>query len=206
MPPLEDAHNSTAHKIMTTARQLFMQRGYSAVSINDIVRAADVTKPTLYYHFAEGKEELFVQMALELVAMMHADMMHAIMSVTGTRAQLLALAEVLLYSNDGDTRMMRREMTEHLSAKNQQRIAAAFWQQVFQPVVALMQQGIDEGGLQGNDANVLATLFMGVMEGFQQFDTGSPTTTELPNDVPLDASALPAQTIVAMFLHGVAAQ
>src|SRR5690348_7361582 len=144
----EPSQNSTAHKIMATARQLFMQRGYSAVSINDIVRAADVTKPTLYYHFPEGKEELFVQMALELVATMAADMQRAVAGVAGTEARLLALAQVLLYSSDGDTRMMRREMSEHLSPKHQRRIAAAFWQQVYQPIVAVMQEGIDADDLE----------------------------------------------------------
>jgi AcrR family transcriptional regulator len=200
------AHNPTAQKIMATARQLFMQRGYSAVSINDIVRGAEVTKPTLYYHFADGKEELFVQMALGLLATMHADMLRAIAAARGTEAQLLALAEVLLYSSDGDTRMMRREMAEHLSPKHQHRIAAAFWQQMFQPVVAVMQGGIDAGDLRGGDAHALAILFMGVMEGFQRPHKPAPAETEPLEGAQLDAAAISAQTILAMFLHGVAAR
>lgn len=202
MPNADIAQNPTARRIMATARQLFMQRGYSAVSISDIVRAAEITKPTLYYHFAEGKEELFTQMALELVATMHADMQRAIAGAPDTRARLHALAGVLLYSNDGDTRLMRREMNEHLSAKHQQRIAAAFWQQVWQPVAAVMQRGIDAGDLKG-DAQVLATLFMGVMEGFQR-PHEPPTAITQPLEAPrLDASGISAKTIVAMFLHGV---
>jgi TetR/AcrR family transcriptional regulator len=202
----EPTQNPTAHKIMATARQLFMQRGYSAVSINDIVRAAAVTKPTLYYHFAEGKEELFVQMALELVATMAADMQRAIAEARGTEAQLLALAQVMLYSNDGDTRMMRREMAEHLSPKHQRRIGVAFYQQLYQPVVAVMQQGIDAGDLKGDNPHMLATLFMGVMEGFQRPDKPQPTLPEPLDGASIGASDLPAQTIVAMFLHGVGKQ
>lgn len=204
MAAQEPSQNPTAHKILATARQLFMQRGYSAVSINDIVRAADVTKPTLYYHFAEGKEELFVQMAVELVATLAADMQRAIAVARGTAAQLLALARVLLYSDDGDTRMMRREMSEHLSPKHQRRIAAAFWQQIYQPVVAVMQQGIDAGDLQGDSSHTLAMLFMGVMEGFQRPHKPPASMTESLEGGRLDASSLPAETILAMFLGGVA--
>ncbi|MFQ3664154.1 MAG: helix-turn-helix domain-containing protein, partial [Chloroflexaceae bacterium] len=48
MPDLEPISSPTAVKIVDAASHLFLQRGYKAVSINDIIRAADVTKPTLY--------------------------------------------------------------------------------------------------------------------------------------------------------------
>ena len=62
-PSATAAYNATALKILNTAAHLFMQLGYRAVSINDIVKATGVTKPTLYYYFPD-KAELFTQMAL----------------------------------------------------------------------------------------------------------------------------------------------
>jgi TetR/AcrR family transcriptional regulator, mexJK operon transcriptional repressor len=41
------------------ARALFFKEGYQGVSVDEIARAAGVSKPTLYHHFG-GKEELFV--------------------------------------------------------------------------------------------------------------------------------------------------
>ncbi|SFS01058.1 TetR/AcrR family transcriptional regulator [Anaeromicropila populeti] len=38
-------------KILECALQLFYQRGYDAVSIQEIVNHAGITKPTLYYYF-----------------------------------------------------------------------------------------------------------------------------------------------------------
>jgi AcrR family transcriptional regulator len=40
-----------ARHIASVAARLFAERGFDATSVRDIVEAADVTKPTLYYHF-----------------------------------------------------------------------------------------------------------------------------------------------------------
>jgi AcrR family transcriptional regulator len=44
-------------QILTTAAELFGERGYDAVSLEDVADALDVTKGSLYYYFA-GKDEL----------------------------------------------------------------------------------------------------------------------------------------------------
>lgn len=46
-----------ARHIASTAARLFAERGYDATSVREIVAAAGVTKPTLYYHF-RSKEGL----------------------------------------------------------------------------------------------------------------------------------------------------
>jgi len=47
------------HVIEHAATELFAQRGYAATTVEDIVRAAGVTKPMLYRHF-ESKQELCI--------------------------------------------------------------------------------------------------------------------------------------------------
>ncbi|WP_210528236.1 TetR/AcrR family transcriptional regulator [Rubellimicrobium arenae] len=46
-------------QILDGARQVFMDQGYDAASMNDICRAAGVSKGTIYVYFS-NKEELFV--------------------------------------------------------------------------------------------------------------------------------------------------
>ncbi|MBB1249846.1 TetR/AcrR family transcriptional regulator [Rhizobium sp. G21] len=48
-------------QILDGAQQVFMQLGYDAASMNDITRAAGVSKGTLYVYFA-NKEDLFAAM------------------------------------------------------------------------------------------------------------------------------------------------
>lgn len=56
---------ATAQRILAAASRLFLERGYDAVSIEDIVRLAGGSKSSLYNLFT-GKEPLFVAVIAEL--------------------------------------------------------------------------------------------------------------------------------------------
>jgi AcrR family transcriptional regulator len=49
---------ATRAALISIARELFAERGYAAVSTEEIVRTAGVTRGALYHHF-DGKRELF---------------------------------------------------------------------------------------------------------------------------------------------------
>ena len=49
---------TTQEKILAEAFKLFLSKGYSGVSINDIIDAVGITKGGFYHHF-KSKEELF---------------------------------------------------------------------------------------------------------------------------------------------------
>jgi len=199
----EPTYGPTAARILMTATRLFMQRGYSAVSINDIVQAADVTKPTLYYHFSD-KEELFVLVAIHMLADMHGTMRRAIAEQSDTRGRLVALAQVLLNEPNGDTRMMRHQAREHLSPERQQRLADAFRRYMVEPLREVMQQGLDNGELTRHSAHDLAMLFLGLMEGFQRQIAPPvvPEHSEIYQAISTDRFS--AETLVDLFLYGAA--
>jgi AcrR family transcriptional regulator len=49
---------ATTEQLVAAARELFAKKGFAGTSIEDIVRAAGVTRGALYHHF-QSKEELF---------------------------------------------------------------------------------------------------------------------------------------------------
>lgn len=55
---------ATRERIRNAAIELFLRKGYEGVSVDEIARASEVSKPTIYAHFA-GKEELFVSLLEE---------------------------------------------------------------------------------------------------------------------------------------------
>ena len=66
--PVEDAapvsrvqrkRGRRVQEILSTAAELFGERGYDAVSLDDVAERLDVTKGSLYYYFP-GKDELAV--------------------------------------------------------------------------------------------------------------------------------------------------
>ena len=56
----DDAEPPKRQAILNAATELFVARGYGAVSMDAIARAADVSKATLYAHF-ESKDRLFAR-------------------------------------------------------------------------------------------------------------------------------------------------
>ncbi|KYG30264.1 TetR/AcrR family transcriptional regulator [Bacillus gaemokensis] len=50
----------TKSLIIDTATNLFQQKGYKSVGLNEILKACNVTKGALYHHFPNGKEELLI--------------------------------------------------------------------------------------------------------------------------------------------------
>ncbi len=53
MSTRSEATAQTRERLLDEALTLFSQRGYAATGIRDILRAAGVTQPTLYHHFAD---------------------------------------------------------------------------------------------------------------------------------------------------------
>ena len=59
---------SARERLLREAADLFSRKGYAATSVGEIVAAAGVTKPVLYYHF-ESKEGLYLTLMEESLAL-----------------------------------------------------------------------------------------------------------------------------------------
>lgn len=59
---------ATTAGLITAARELFAERGYSGVGTEEIVQRAGVTRGALYHHFRGGKEELFRAVVVQISA------------------------------------------------------------------------------------------------------------------------------------------
>jgi AcrR family transcriptional regulator len=201
----ETSYNPTALKILDTAARLFMQLGYSAVSITDIVTGAEVTKPTLYYYFPD-KAELFTQMALQQLIKLHGALDAALARSDDTATRLGAFATVLLNADDGDMRMLRHEMAEHLPAEHQGRLGVAFHQHLFMPIHDVMQAGAERGELASHSAAELTMLFLGLMEAFHGYPAQIDRMRIPPELGALRPAVFAPAALVETFLHGVAPQ
>lgn len=60
-PPLPAPDLSVRERLLAAALELFNTRGYAATTVREIVEAAGVTKPVLYYHF-QSKEGIYLHL------------------------------------------------------------------------------------------------------------------------------------------------
>ncbi|MBV5350315.1 helix-turn-helix transcriptional regulator, partial [bacterium] len=56
---MRSTENVNAERILQDGWELFQQKGYRGVSVDEICLRCGITKPTLYYYFKD-KENLFV--------------------------------------------------------------------------------------------------------------------------------------------------
>ena len=80
-----------AEKILEAARQLFVEQGYLATSMESVARAARVSKPTVYSHFG-AKAGLFRAVVSDFTDRVLETVVPEARRVDDVRAELLAFA------------------------------------------------------------------------------------------------------------------
>jgi AcrR family transcriptional regulator len=53
-------HNETYQRILDASEKLFMQFGYSGVTLQDVAKAVNMRHVSLYYYAPKGKEQLYI--------------------------------------------------------------------------------------------------------------------------------------------------
>lgn len=81
----------TRTELVDTARELFLERGYSQTSVAEIVDSAGVTKGALYHHFRD-KEEIFRAVLEEMYGDLLSSLEAAARAQKGRRERVEAMA------------------------------------------------------------------------------------------------------------------
>ncbi len=80
------------HRLLVAATRLFARTGYAATSVREIVEAAGVTKPVLYYYF-QSKEGLYLAILEETTRIMDATIAEAVTAGGSACARIEELLE-----------------------------------------------------------------------------------------------------------------
>jgi TetR/AcrR family transcriptional regulator len=183
-----EIQNTNAEKILDVSWQLFQQKGYRGVSMDEICLQAGITKPTLYYYF-HNKEELFARVLERRLKNFHV----AISAVGSLAERLQNVARTILESFESDYSFLLRDRENLKQPENLARVRVAFRTELYQPINNLMREGIALGELADQDAELLTLAFLGIVNNFigKSAEKG------------LETSDL-AQGVVRLFLHGAA--
>lgn len=97
-------------RLLSAARRLFAENGYTATSTPEIVAAADVTRGALYHHFRD-KQALFRAVVKDEVAAVATEIEARSAGVSSAREALLAGAKAYLAAmqESGRTRLLLLE-------------------------------------------------------------------------------------------------
>jgi AcrR family transcriptional regulator len=108
----ETTTSDAYERVLNTAEQLFMQRGYTSVKLRDIANALGIKQASLYYHVPGGKEALFVAVVERNMTRHRENIQHVIADATGSWIdKMLAAADWLFSQPAMDlTRMIQSDL------------------------------------------------------------------------------------------------
>lgn len=187
MDPASFPEHENARRILDEGWRLFQQKGYRGVTVDELCRRCELSKPTLYYYFGD-KENLFVQV---LRYKLHG--FREVIELPGTLAERLQrVAMTILSGFIASYTTLLRDCEYLKRAENLEVVRSAFRRELFGPLAALMQDGMTRGELQIDDPDTLTLLFLGAINNF----IGPDASTGLDD-------AVLAQKLTDYFLKGV---
>ena len=178
--------HENAERILEEGWRLFQQKGYRGVTVDELCAVCQLSKPTLYYYF-QDKENLFVK-----VLQYKLGGFHAAADRPGPLADRLAsVAAEILNSFQTEYSTLLRDREHIKKPENLKLIREAFHRELFGPLNALMQAGLQQNELRGDSASTLTLIFLGMVNNF----IGKAGEMQLTN-------AALAQNLTTYFLGG----
>lgn len=191
-PTAGDGGTDTRATILDRSEELLAGRGYAGMSMDEVARAAGVTKGTLYHHFPEGKDALIVAVGERSLRRHGEGLAAAILSAGGARAGLEAVARWVLTNSGGPERLLR-DSDRFLPPEQAENMRRGFMTRMYGPVRELLESGTRRGELPPHDAEFVAWAFLGLLAEFAEMQH-------------LLARPHLAEQIVSLMLNGIGAE
>jgi AcrR family transcriptional regulator len=156
------ADQDVRERILGEATRLFAERGYGGASVREIVQAAGVTKPVLYYHFG-NKEGLFLETVRTQMNRLGQVMGQAVEAPGTVPERLLRFLQTYLdwLTNHQDVLKLLVACRHNPDDRQPEVDMMSMHRQHGQIVAGLLAEGIADGSVRGDIE--LSDLVMGLI-------------------------------------------
>ena len=166
---MKQTHLEARERVLEVADRLFAERGYQPVTLRDIAQEVGIRHASLYYHFPQGKEELFVAVTAQRMQRYRAGLEHALQEAGADwQHQLYAAGEWLLSQpamNLG--RMMQSDM-RMISEEASEQLRTIVYDALLQPLVTIFLNASEIKAEKRQHSTMLAGMFYSLIEGIYQ--------------------------------------
>ena len=159
------AGSKARERILDAAEDLFMARGFAAVTLREICSELGLTHASLYYHFPGGKEALYAEVAERNIGR-HGEGLAAALEAGGPRLEgrLKAAAAWLLSQPPMDLLRMARSDLTYLPEEEAGRIARLVYELVLSRLQAALEGARASGEIGPCDAGLMGGALVGMVE------------------------------------------
>lgn len=154
----------TYNKILSTARNLFMQQGYTATSMRQVAEAAEIGKATIYHHFPDKQSIVMALVRNNIIRMdetlqrvrSESDPRHRIQVATQDSVEFLFVSADIM-------QIVRREVP---GVRDQmQNVFYNFFQEYIALLTDAIQRGKDQGIFRQVNPEEAARVLMTMIQG-----------------------------------------
>ncbi|MGE7929709.1 TetR/AcrR family transcriptional regulator [Lysinibacillus xylanilyticus] len=148
--------------VLETATRLFIKEGYKNISMDDVAKACNVTKATIYYYYPT-KGDLYTSALLAMMDRIKLSILQILEQPIVFKERLEQLIEIHLSATvDIDMKNFMREATINLS-KSQLKEVQASENNMYKTIEQAMQREMEQGTIRKGNATFFAHAFMALM-------------------------------------------
>lgn len=154
-------------KILREATRLFVERGYTGISMREIAEGVGVSKAGLYYHFKD-KEDLLLAILEDNLALI-AQMIRRCRAATETgRGQVTLIARAIFEQPPEQRAVIRLASQEigNLKPEIRSTFGKLYHAEFIGQIEAVLRNGMDRGEFRKEDSTVSAWILLGMMYPF----------------------------------------
>jgi len=157
--------NGAETRLLKSALTLFSEKGYDGTSVREIIEAAGVTRPVLYYYF-ENKQDLYWRLLKHVVLEGLRIIDEELAAASGCRNRLKAFIRSEFMHADEAPEVDRLVLQAFFSPVGEGPDIDRDWiiRERLGRIVRIMEEGIASGEVGRGDAMTLAVAFAGFMD------------------------------------------
>jgi AcrR family transcriptional regulator len=189
------SEESGRDRILHVARDMFIERGFTDVSMQQIADAAGLRKASIYHHFP-SKVDLFVAVTWLEIDDLYRQTESAMAAGDDLIPQLRAVARVWFASIRGDGGRLARDFQEHVPGSEhgqfEQRLGL-----FIETIAGAFEGAARRGQIRDIDPRIAAAVFFDIVSGWVYRAYLDPSAA------PVDPDAA-VETIIDLLLFGIA--
>ena len=162
----EQGESEARERVIAVARQLFSEHGYQAVTLRDIGQALGIRHTSLYHHFPQGKEELFVEVTARRMGVYRQGLEVAIQQAGSDWRDCLYAAALWLLNQPAMHlgRMLQADMSQ-ISAEAAVKLKEIIFASLLLPLNAVLQVALAHNPEKLQRSLTIAGMFYSLIEG-----------------------------------------
>lgn len=161
-PRHDENAKPTKDLVLETATKLFIKEGYKNISMDDVAKACNVTKATIYYYYPT-KGELYTSALIAMMDRIKLSILQILEQHKPFKERLEQLVVVHLSATiDIDMKNFMKEASINLSESQLKQVQASE-NEMYQTIEQAMQIEMDKGTIRKGNSTFFAHTFMALM-------------------------------------------